>query len=167
MHIRYSIAGTALLLLSACNNQQSHPNVVLIMTDDQGYGDLSLTGNPYLKTPNIDKLFKEGVTLSDFHTAPLCTPTRSQLFSGQDALRNGGFRITAQRKAILDYLATTNAHPSARQVFEEARQKNPERWGSREIRDLSLPEVVCLNPEKEEYALNSNSLEPQEMRQVS
>ena len=54
-----------------------------------------------------------------------------------------------------------------RQVFEEARQKNPERWGSREIRDLSLPEVVCLNPEKEEYALNSNSLEPQEMRQVS
>jgi arylsulfatase len=64
------------------------PNVILIMTDDQGYGDFSCHGNPVLKTPNLDRLHSQSVRLTDFHVAPMCTPTRSQLISGLDALRN-------------------------------------------------------------------------------
>ncbi|MHC4624805.1 MAG: arylsulfatase [Planctomycetota bacterium] len=69
-------------------DSQSKPNVILIMTDDQGYGDFSCHGNPVLKTPNLDTLHGQSVRLTDFHVAPMCTPTRSQLISGLDALRN-------------------------------------------------------------------------------
>ncbi len=65
------------------------PNVVLIMTDDQGYGDLSRHGNPVLRTPNMDKLALESIRFTDFHVASVCTPTRGQLLTGLDALRNG------------------------------------------------------------------------------
>ena len=64
------------------------PNVILVLTDDQGYGDFSCHGNPVLKTPNLDRLHEQSVRLTDFHVAPMCTPTRSQLMSGLDALRN-------------------------------------------------------------------------------
>ena len=57
----------------------SRPNVLLILTDDQGYGDFSCHGNPVLKTPNLDKLHAESVRFTDFHVAPMCTPTRGQL----------------------------------------------------------------------------------------
>ncbi len=53
------------------------PNVVLVITDDQGYGDLSCHGNPVLKTPNLDKLHADSVRLTDYHVAPTCSPTRA------------------------------------------------------------------------------------------
>jgi arylsulfatase A-like enzyme len=65
------------------------PNVILIVTDDQGYGDMSAHGNPVLKTPNMDRLRTESVRLTDFHVAPMCSPTRGQLMTGMDAMRNG------------------------------------------------------------------------------
>ena len=51
------------------------PNIIFILTDDQGYGDLSCHGNPVLKTPALDRLHAESIRLSDFHVAPMCTPT--------------------------------------------------------------------------------------------
>jgi len=65
------------------------PNVIILLTDDQGYGDLSCHGNPVLKTPNLDRLHSESVRLTDFHVAPVCTPTRGMLLTGLDAMRNG------------------------------------------------------------------------------
>lgn len=59
------------------------PNVVLIMTDDVGYGDIGSYGAPDIKTPNIDRLAKEGVRLTDFYAAPTCTPTRAALITGR------------------------------------------------------------------------------------
>ncbi len=59
------------------------PNVVLIMTDDVGYGDLGSYGGPDIQTPNIDRLAKEGVRLTDFYAAPQCTPTRAALITGR------------------------------------------------------------------------------------
>jgi arylsulfatase len=56
----------------------SRPNVIIILADDQGYGDLSAHGNPRLKTPHLDRLHSEAVRLTDFHVTPMCTPTRSQ-----------------------------------------------------------------------------------------
>jgi arylsulfatase A-like enzyme len=82
------------------------PNVVIILSDDQGYGDLSAHGNPELKTPNLDRLRGESVRLTDFHVAPMCTPTRGQLLTGVDALRNGATSVTAGRSLLRQGLPT-------------------------------------------------------------
>ncbi|MBS0208754.1 MAG: arylsulfatase [Planctomycetes bacterium] len=65
------------------------PNVVLIITDDQGYGDLGCTGNPVLKTPEIDRLYADSVRLTSFHVDPTCSPTRAALMTGRYSTRVG------------------------------------------------------------------------------
>ncbi len=70
------------------------PNVVLVMTDDQGYGDLACHGNPMIRTPNLDRLHAESVRLTDFHVSPLCTPTRAGLMTGQNPVRLGAWGTT-------------------------------------------------------------------------
>jgi arylsulfatase len=76
------------------------PNVIILMTDDNGYGDLSCHGNPVLKTPNFDRLHDQSIRLTDFHVAPMCTPTRSQLITGKDALHNGASSVCAGRSFL-------------------------------------------------------------------
>ena len=73
------------------------PNIVIVMVDDQGYGDLSVHGNPVLKTPHMDRLHAESSRFTDFHVAPMCTPTRGQLMTGVDALRNGAINVSSGR----------------------------------------------------------------------
>ena len=68
---------------------ESHPNVVLILSDDQGWGDLSLHGNPWIETPNLDGLAKRGVRLTNFYVSPLCAPTRASILTGRYSLRTG------------------------------------------------------------------------------
>ncbi|MFO8013128.1 MAG: sulfatase-like hydrolase/transferase [Phycisphaerae bacterium] len=65
------------------------PNVVLVITDDQGYYDLSCHGNPVLKTPNLDRLHAESTHLADFHVDPTCAPTRSALMTARYSSRVG------------------------------------------------------------------------------
>ena len=67
----------------------SKPNVIVILTDDQGNGDLSKHGNPVLKTPNIDRIADTGVRLTSFHNAPVCAPTRASLLTGRYYYRTG------------------------------------------------------------------------------
>src|SRR5438552_5126270 len=93
------LAGTGALRAAAPNLAQ-RPNVIIVLSDDQGYGDLSCHGNPVLKTPNLDKLHGQSIRLTDFHVAPMCTPTRSQLMTGMDALRNGACSVCAGRSFI-------------------------------------------------------------------
>jgi arylsulfatase A len=65
------------------------PNVVLIMTDDQGYSDVGFNGNPHLDTPVLDR-FAEGATVFDqFYASPVCSPTRASLMTGRSALKTG------------------------------------------------------------------------------
>ncbi len=90
----------ALILLSAISLQAEHPNVIVIMTDDQGYGDISAHGNPYIETPNIDALRSESVRLENFHVAPMCTPTRSQFLTGLDAVVNGAVNVSSGKTLI-------------------------------------------------------------------
>ena len=71
------------------NENQGAPNIVLIITDDQGYGDLGCHGNPVLKTPHLDKLHSESVRFTDFHVGPTCAPTRSALMTGHWSNRTG------------------------------------------------------------------------------
>ena len=80
--------------------QGGKPNVILIMTDDQGYGDMSAHGDPVLKTPEMDKLHASSVRFTDFHVAPKCTPTRGQLLTGIDAMRNGATRVCQGRSMV-------------------------------------------------------------------
>ena len=77
----------------------ARPNIIFLLTDDQGYGDLSCHGNPVLKTPNLDKLHAQSVRLKDFHVAPMCTPTRGQLMTGLDALHSGASSVCAGRSS--------------------------------------------------------------------
>jgi len=65
------------------------PNVVVIITDDQGYGDLSLHGNPHLATPNLDRIAQEGVRFTQFQVTPVCSPTRAGLLTGRYHYRTG------------------------------------------------------------------------------
>ena len=65
------------------------PNAILILTDDQGYGDLSCTGNPVLKTPHLDQLYDQSVRLTDYHADAMCSPTRAALMTGRYAARTG------------------------------------------------------------------------------
>jgi arylsulfatase A-like enzyme len=76
------------------------PNVILVMTDDQGYGDLGCHGNPVLKTPNLDRFHAESVRFTDFHVSPFCTPTRAALMTGHHAGSTGAFRTSSGRSLM-------------------------------------------------------------------
>lgn len=76
------------------------PNILLILTDDQGYGDLSCHGSPILQTPNIDKLYARSVRLKNFHVDPTCSPTRSALLTGRYSSRTGVWHTVMGRSLL-------------------------------------------------------------------
>jgi arylsulfatase A-like enzyme len=76
------------------------PNIVFVMTDDQGYGDLGFTGNPIIKTPNVDRLASESSGLSDYHVAPTCSPTRCALMTGHWTNRTGVWHTIMGRSML-------------------------------------------------------------------
>ncbi|WP_372796849.1 sulfatase-like hydrolase/transferase, partial [Pontiella sp.] len=80
--------------------QAEKPNVIIVMTDDQGYGDFGFTGNTVVKTPTIDKLPEQGSLLDKFHVAPTCAPTRSALMTGRYSDRVGVWH-TVQGRSML------------------------------------------------------------------
>jgi arylsulfatase A-like enzyme len=88
--------------------RRSRPNLVLIMTDDQGWPDLGVHGNPDLETPHLDRLAAEGVRLTRFYASPVCTPTRAALMTGRYAQRTGAID-TFQGRDTLDADETTLA----------------------------------------------------------
>lgn len=77
-----------------------HPNVILIITDDQGYGDLGITGNPHVKTPAIDGFARESIRFNNFYVCPVSAPTRAGLLTGRYSLRTG-IRDTYNGGAIM------------------------------------------------------------------
>ncbi len=76
------------------------PNIILVMTDDQGYGDLGCHGHPFLKTPNLDKLYSQSTRFTDFHVSPTCAPTRSALMSGRAPFKNGVTHTILERERM-------------------------------------------------------------------
>lgn len=78
------------------------PNVVLVITDDQGHGDLSCHGNPVLKTPRLDELYGESVRFTDFHVSPTCSPSRGALMSGHYTNRAGTWHTIMGRSLLLE-----------------------------------------------------------------
>ncbi len=74
---------------------ESKPNIILILADDQGWGDLAVNGNPYVKTPNIDKLAQQGAQFSRFYVSPVCSPTRAEILTGRYHPRGGVYDTSA------------------------------------------------------------------------
>lgn len=92
-----------LILLSAFGGQvwaDSRPSIVLVLTDDQGYGDLGHTGNPVIKTPHLDALAAESSQLTDYHVAPTCSPTRAALLTGHWTDRTGVWHTVNGRSML-------------------------------------------------------------------
>ncbi len=90
---RSAMAGSAVLAASSIPvnavAQNERPNIILIMTDDQGYGDLGAHGNEKIKTPNLDRLAKQSVEFTQFYVCPVCAPTRASLMTGRYNYRTG------------------------------------------------------------------------------
>ena len=79
---------------------QDRPNIIIVMTDDQGYGDLGCHGHPLLKTPQIDEFYKDALRLTNYHVDPTCAPTRSALMTGRYSARVGVWH-TVQGRHLL------------------------------------------------------------------
>lgn len=98
--IVFSILFTQLILScqSPVSDNSNHPNILLIMTDDQAYGDLSYTGNTVLETPALDQLAKTGVFADHFYVSPVCAPTRASLLTGRYHQKTGVSGVTRGRE---------------------------------------------------------------------
>ncbi len=82
------------------------PNVIVVMTDDQGYGDLAAHGNEMISTPHLDRLAEVSVRLTDFHVDPTCSPTRSALMCGRYSTRTGVWHTIMGRSLMAPEEAT-------------------------------------------------------------
>lgn len=94
------------LNLEAKSLKGSRPNIIMVMTDDQGMGDLSCLGNPVLRTPNIDRFYKLSTRFTEFHVSPTCAPTRAALMSGRHEFKNG-VTHTIKEREIMALSSTT------------------------------------------------------------
>jgi len=101
------------------SNTNSKTNVILVVTDDQGYGDLGYHGNPWLKTPNLDVFAAQSLELTNFHVGTTCTPTRAGLMTGRNANRNNAWHTIAGC-SILQEDEETMAEVFARNGYQTA-----------------------------------------------
>ena len=118
MNKNYLLPFFALAIFTACQSKKVEnqpPNVIVIITDDQGYGDLGLHNNPNLKTPAIDDFARQSIQFSNFHVSPVCAPTRSSLMTGRYSLRtgvrdtyNGGAIMASSEVTIAEMLKQRN-----------------------------------------------------------
>lgn len=94
--------------------QSDRPNVVIVITDDQGYGDLSCHGNPILKTPQLDQLYEQSIRLTNYHVSPTCSPSRASLMTGHWSNRTGVWHTIMGRSMLRENEVTMG------QVFQKA-----------------------------------------------
>ena len=99
---------TAILLLSLASvfmpsqvvAATDQPNIILVMTDDQGYGQMGAHGHPWLRTPNLDSLYQSSTRFTRFHVSPTCSPTRAALLTGRYPFQNGITHTILERERM-------------------------------------------------------------------
>ena len=103
------LAGFAFACTSEVMSKERDPNVVVFLADDQGWGDLSINGNPNIKTPSIDSLARDGATIDHFYVCAVCSPTRAEFLTGRYHTRmgvfstsTGGERFNADEETIAE-----------------------------------------------------------------
>lgn len=79
---------------------KKRPNIIFVLTDDQGYGDLGCTGNPWIQTPHIDTLYAESIRMTNYHVGPTCAPTRAGLLTGHYANSTGVWHTIGGRSLL-------------------------------------------------------------------
>jgi arylsulfatase A-like enzyme len=94
--------------------QKLNPNIIIIMTDDQGYGDIGAHQNPVVKTPNIVALAKQSILLTNFHVDPTCSPTRAALMTGKHSMRAGVWHTVMGRSNL------SAEHSTMAEILSEA-----------------------------------------------
>ncbi len=132
--LRVAGAGVASssIALSAGSDEKRPPNIVLIVSDDQGYHDLGSYGNEEIITPHLDQLAKEGVRLTSFYVSwPACTPSRGSLLTGRYPQRNGTYDMFRNDKVDYGY-----------QYSPEEYAISPERILGMDVREVLLPKVL-------------------------
>ena len=88
-------------LLTACSVLTgAKPNIILILTDDQGYGDVNAHGHPYLNTPHMNRFRSESVSFNSFYVSPSCSPTRAALLTGMHEFRSGVTHTISPRQEL-------------------------------------------------------------------
>jgi arylsulfatase A-like enzyme len=105
MHWRVKWLALFLIFWSACGALAGpltgkRPNIVLVMTDDQGYGDLACHGNPLIQTPNIDRMHRESLRFTDFQVSPTCAPTRCSIMTGRHEFKSGVTHTILERERM-------------------------------------------------------------------
>jgi arylsulfatase A-like enzyme len=103
---REALLATASTSLAQQRRKTPQPNVIFVMADDQGYGDFSAHGHPEIRTPNLDRLRGESVRFTDFHSSPMCTPTRAQLLTGRNCLDTRAMNVSSGRTLMRTDLPT-------------------------------------------------------------
>lgn len=97
----FSICGLLVIIFGSWSQAQTTPNVIVILTDDQGYGDLGCYGHPSLRTPHLDRMASEGIRFTDFYSgAEVCTPSRAALLTGRYPLRSGMCERAGSRRVL-------------------------------------------------------------------
>lgn len=96
----YGLFVAGIILLSGCQSEFKPPNVVLIMTDDQGFGDFGFTGNDIVETPVLDHFKEESTYFDRFYVSPVCAPTRASLLTGRYHLRTGTTWVTHGKETM-------------------------------------------------------------------
>ena len=76
------------------------PNIIWVLTDDQGYGDVAAHGHPFIKTPNLDALYAKSVRMKNFHVSPTCAPSRAALMSGMSPFKVGVTHTVLERERL-------------------------------------------------------------------
>lgn len=120
VHLKFAVAATTLAVFggwytsNARGADTARPNVLVFLADDQGWGDLSLTGNPQVQTPHIDSLARDGVSLANFFVCPVCSPTRAEFLTGRYHPRCGVRGVsTGQERMDLDEATIAEAFQAA------------------------------------------------------
>lgn len=113
--IQYFLRMGALLVVATSTTVAADkPNIIYIMTDDQGYGDLACHGHPFIKTPNLDKLYGQSTRFTNYHVSPTCAPTRSALMSGRNPFEVGVTHTILERERM------ALGVPTVAEVLQEA-----------------------------------------------
>jgi arylsulfatase A-like enzyme len=103
-----------MLFFATYGQKKELPNIIIILSDDQGWGDLGFNGNQAVSTPILDKMAKNGVSFQHFYVSPVCSPTRAEFLTGRYHVR-GGVSSTSTGRVRLDLDETTIA-----QIFKKA-----------------------------------------------
>src|SRR6266705_6224315 len=108
-----------IILISAggapfASEKAAKPNIVILLADDQGWGDLSFNGNTNLHTPNVDSLARSGAVLDHFYVCPVCAPTRAEFLTGRYHPRGGVSGVSTGRERLnLDERTVAEAFKAA------------------------------------------------------